>query len=121
MSLKIALLIAGSAGFFGILIGYYLRLIISLGKKGSMELKTKQIMIAAKEEARRTTTEAEKLPLAGMEALKEKEKQTEGELKKTEERLIKKEELLDNRQQDIDKEVEGIKEKIEEIKKIRER
>ena len=48
MSLKIVLLISAGAGLLGILIGYYLRLIISLGKRGSMELEIKQMMIVAK-------------------------------------------------------------------------
>ena len=41
-------------------VGYYLRLIISLGQKGSMELEIKQIMLAAKEDAQKITDEAKK-------------------------------------------------------------
>ncbi|MBX4216118.1 Rnase Y domain-containing protein, partial [Candidatus Parcubacteria bacterium] len=121
MSLKIVLLIAASAGVLGILIGWFLRLIISLGKRGSMELEIKQMMIAAKEQAQKITAEAEKIALGKLDEIKEKEEKKEAEHKRTEERLIKKEELLDKRQLDIDKEVENIKEKIEEIKKIREK
>ena len=121
MSLKIVLLIAGSAGAVGMLLGWFLRLIISLGKRGSMELEIKQMMIAAKGEAQKITVEAEKNALARLEEVKEEEKKKEAELKRTEERLIKKEELLDKRQLDIDKEVESLKQKVEEIKKIRER
>lgn len=121
MDLKIVIALAGIAGLLGILIGWFLRLIISLGKKGSMELEIKQMMIAAKEEAARIVDEAKETANALLEDLKQKEEQKEAEHKRTEERLIKKEELLDGRQQDIDKEVEGIKEKIEEIKKIREK
>ncbi|MEK7115341.1 MAG: ribonuclease Y [Patescibacteria group bacterium] len=121
MSLKIVLLISAGAGLLGILIGYYLRLIISLGKRGSMELEIKQMMIVAKEEANKITDQANKKATLQTEQLKLEEKKKESELKRTEERLIKKEGLLDNRQGDIDKEVEGIKQKIEEIKKIREK
>ena len=60
MSLKIVLLIAAGAGLAGILIGYYLRLIISLDKRGSMELEIKQIMLAAKEDAQKILDGAKK-------------------------------------------------------------
>jgi ribonucrease Y len=120
MSLKIVIVLIGIAGLIGIGLGYFLRWIISLGKRGSLELEVKQMMIDAREEAKRITDEAEKkavqsadIRLAGL-----KEKETE--LKQNEHRLIKKEELLDNRQIDIDKEVEEIKKKVEEIRQIRE-
>jgi ribonuclease Y len=102
-------------------IGYYLRLIISLGQKGSMELEIKQIMLAAKEDAQKVIDAAKK---KGEEHLNEVNKETkvkEEEWKQTEHRLIKKDELLDARQAEIDKEVEKIKVKVEEIKKIKER
>jgi len=114
-------MIAGAAGLLGILLGWFLRLIVSLGKRGSMELEIKQMMIAAKEEAAKIVNEGSAAVAVKMEELKEEEKRKESESKKTEERLIKKEELLDKRQQDIDKEVEDIKSKIEDIKKIREK
>lgn len=121
MSLEFLIFAAVSIGVVGVLLGYYLRLIISLGKRGSMELEIKQMMIAAKEEASKITEEAVEKANLRLEELKEEEKKTEAELKKTEERLIKKEELLDQRQLDIDREAEHIKQSAEEIKKIRER
>jgi ribonuclease Y len=121
MSLKIALLFVTLAASAGIAFGYFLRWIISLGKKGSVELDIKQMMLEAKEESTRIVTEAEG---KGEEILREARKdfkEREDKIKKTEERLIKKEDLLDKRQTDIDKEVENIKEKIEEIRSIREK
>ena len=59
MSLKIVVLIAGLVGLVGAAIGYYLRLIISLGKRGSMELEIKSMMLQAKEEAKKIVLEAE--------------------------------------------------------------
>ena len=50
MSLKIVALLATVVGIAGIAIGYYLRLIISLGKRGSMELEIKEMMFKAKED-----------------------------------------------------------------------
>ncbi len=102
-------------------VGYYLRLIISMGKKGSMELEIKQIMLAAKEDAQKIIDEAKKKAESHLDEVNKETKKKEEEWKQTENRLIKKEELLDNRQVEIDKEVESIKTKVEEIKKIRER
>jgi ribonuclease Y len=105
----------------GIGVGYYLRIIISQGKRMGIELEIKQMLIGAKEEAQRITDEAKKKYEESTHELKEKEKEKETEFKQTEMRLIKKEELLDARQVEIDKEVESIKIKVEEIKKIREK
>lgn len=112
---------AGAALLVGVGVGYYLRLIISLGKKGSMELEIKQMMIAAKEDAQKIVDEGKKKAEERLKELHEEEKGKEHEWKRTEERLIKKEELLDVRQRDIDKEAEALKLKVEEIKKIKDR
>ncbi len=117
----IEILLAGAALLVGVGIGYYLRLIISLGKKGSMELEIKQMMIGAKEEAQKIVEEGKKKAESRTAELHEEEKKKEVEWKQTETRLIKKEELLDARQVEIDKEVENIKIKVEEVKKIKER
>ena len=105
----------------GVGVGYYLRLIVSLGKKGSMELEIKQIMLAAKEDAQKVIDEAKKKGEKHLEEVNKETKQKEEEWKHTENRLIKKDELLDARQTEIDREVEKIKSKVEEIKKIKER
>jgi ribonuclease Y len=117
--LTLIIILAGVAG--GIGIGYYLRIIISQGKRGGMELEIKQMMVGAKEEAQRILDESKKKADDKAEELKEEEKKKEAEYKKTEERLIKKEELLDARQVEIDKEVENIKLKAEDLKKVREK
>ena len=121
MSLKIAFLIAVFAGCIGILIGYLLRILISLGKKGSVELEIKRILSDAQEEAKRVTAEAEKKSIDTLREVRAEIKEKEEKSKKTEDRLIKKEELLDKRQVDIDAEVENLKLKIVEIKGIRDR
>jgi len=105
----------------GVGVGYYLRLIISLGQKGSMELEIKQIILGAKEDAQKIIDEAKKKAEEQVNEQKKEEKRKEEEWRHTEHRLIKKEELLDSRQSEIDREVENIKLKIEEIKKIKER
>ncbi|MFA6338549.1 MAG: ribonuclease Y [Candidatus Paceibacterota bacterium] len=121
MSLKIAFLLVGLAGAVGIFVGYFLRLIISLGKKGSMELEIKQMMLEAKEQAKKITFEAETKAEQTLRQIREEAKEREEKIKRTEDRLIKKEEFLDKRQVDIDKDTENIKTKIIEVKEIKER
>lgn len=121
MSTKIVLLLAGVAGLVGIALGYFLRLIISLGKRGSMELGIKGMMLQAKEEAKKIVLEAENKAVETLKDIKAEAKAKEDAAKVVEARLIKKEDLLDQRQIDIDKEVESLKKKVIEIKDIRER
>ncbi len=120
MSLKIVLFLAG-CGLVGIAIGYFLRLIISLGKKGSVELEIRRMMLEAEEKAKKTVIEAETKSVEIMKEIKEETRQKEEKFRTTEDRLIKKESLLDQRQTDIDKEVENIKQKAVEIREIKER
>ncbi len=121
MSLKLAFLLALLAASAGIGLGYLLRLIIALGKKGSMELDIKQMELKAHEDAQDIVSKAE--TRAG-EIIKKAEdiiNEREDRAKKNEDRLIKKEEFLDNRQVEIDKEVEYVKNKVAEIKTIRDK
>jgi len=119
-SLKLIALFLSIAGIVGVALGYYLRLIISLGKKGSMELEIKEMLLGAKEESKKIVAEAEtkahQIVEEGKKEIKEKEEKTS----QVEARLIKKEELLDKRQTDLDKEVELVKTRVAEIKSIRE-
>lgn len=121
MSLTTIILIGAATLLLGVGIGYYLRLIIALGKRRSIEIDIKQMMVGAKEEAQRITDEAKKQSEAKLAELKEEEKKKEVEYKETEKRLIKKDEFLDLRQMEVNKEVENIKAKVEEVKKIQER
>ena len=120
MSFKIVLALLSGASVIGVLLGYYLRVIISLGKKGSMELELKQMELSAKNREKEIINEAEEKAEKILSEARLEIKEKEEKNKKTEDRLIKKEEFLDNRQLDIDKEVENIKNKVLEIKKIRE-
>ncbi|MEK7071389.1 MAG: ribonuclease Y [Patescibacteria group bacterium] len=115
------MLIGAGVLLLGVLLGYYLRLIIALGKRRSIEIDIKQMMVGAKEEAQKIVDEAKKTSETKLTDLKEEEKKKEIEFKETEKRLIKKDEFLDARQVEIDKEVENIKLKVEEVKKIQEK
>jgi ribonucrease Y len=121
MSLKLALLLALLAASAGIGFGYLLRLVISFGKRSSMELDIKQMELRAQEEAQEIISiaenKAEEMIRKSELVLQEREERA----KKTEDRLVKKEEFLDKRQVDIDEEVEYIKKKAEEIRNIREK
>ena len=121
MSLKLVFLLLGAAGILGAGLGYYIRFLISLGKRGSMELQVKEMMLRAEEERKkilaRAEGEAEKFLKEARVEIKAREEKSQ----KTEERLIKKEEMLDKRQVDIDKEVEEMKARIAEIKRVKER
>ncbi|KKU66909.1 MAG: Ribonuclease Y [Parcubacteria group bacterium GW2011_GWA2_47_16] len=121
MSLKIVVLLASLVGIVGVVLGYYLRLIISLGKRGSMELEIKEMMLKAREEAKKITEGAEAKANEALATARSEMKEREEKLKKSEERIIKKEDTLDQRQTDIDKEVENIKVKIAEVKTVKEK
>lgn len=121
MSLKLVFILLAVAGLSGVAFGYFLRWIVSLGKRGSMELEIKKMVLSAKEQAQKIIEEADKKAAQTIEEIKKEEKEKELQYKKTEERLVKKEALLDNRQTDIDHEVEHLKRKAEEIKEIREK
>ena len=122
MSITLTTILLGAGALLlGAGIGYYLRLIIALGKRRSIEIDIKQMMVAAKEEARKITEEAKGKVEGKLAEIKEEEKKIEQEFKETEKRLIKKDELLDARQAEINKEAENIKLKVEEIKRIQEK
>ncbi len=114
------LLIAGTGTLAGIVFGYFLRWIITLGQKGSMELKMKQTLLETKDEAQKIVDRADEQAEQILKEIKDKEREKEGEAKKREERLIHKDELLDKRQQDIDREAEQLKRQNEELKQAKE-
>ncbi len=120
MSLKLVALLLSASSLISLGLGYYLRLIISLGKKGSMELDIKQMMLEAKDREKKIIDEAEKKAEDLLKVARVEIKQKEEDNKKTEDRLVKKDELLDHRQTEIDKEVEEIKKRIQEVRAIRE-
>lgn len=120
MSLKIVFTLLALSGVIGIGVGYFLRLIISLGKKGSMELEIRQMMLDAEEKAKKVIADAEKRGEEKVEQLTTEYKEKERDLKATEERLVRKEELLDNRQINLDSEQESLNKKSEDLQAARE-
>lgn len=121
MSLKLALLLALLAASAGIGFGYLLRLLISLGRKGSMELDIRQMEIRTREEAKQILDEAEKKAESFLLKTQSEIREREARLKASEDRVIKKEEFLDKRQADIDHEAEQVKARTAEVKLLKER
>lgn len=121
MSLKIVVLIASLVGLVGAAIGYYLRLIISLGQKGSLELEVRQMMLSAEEKAKKLIIEAETKSVEIMGEAKKDAKEKEEKFKSMEDRLVKKDSLLDQRQIDLDKEKENLKLKVAEVKEVKDK
>lgn len=121
MSLKLVLVLLALSGLVGIAFGYFLRWIISLGKRGSMELEIKQMKLDAQGTAKKIIEEAEREAKEKSETLSNEYKERERDLKATEERLVRKEEMVDQRQQNIDSENESLKEKASELAKLKEK
>ena len=113
-TLIIIAIIAVSALLIGIAIGWFLRFIIALGQKGSMELEIKEMMLEAREEVERITQEAHDEADSVIKDAKKEATLIKEKLSKTEERLINKENILDKRQFDLDE----LKEKLEEQEAI---
>ncbi|MEX0910126.1 MAG: ribonuclease Y [Candidatus Paceibacterota bacterium] len=95
----------------GIAAGYFLRLLVSLGKKGSMELEVKQILLNAREEAKNIIADAQRRADETRERAFQEVQDLEKKGLLTENRLIKREELLDKRQISLDIEIAELKEK----------
>ncbi len=119
METQIVLLLLGVTLVIGVSFGYFLRWIISMGKRGSMELKIKQMMLEARDEAKKIVSESEKKAEEILEESRKEIKEKEKQLKKLEDRFIKKEEFIDQRQMDLNKEEDVIKKKLAEAEKVR--
>ena len=111
MSVKIALILMALSGIIGIGFGYFLRWIISLGKRGSMELQIKQMTLEAEVKAKKIIEEAQKETQEKARQMTGEFKERERDLKQTEERLVRKEEMLDKRQSNLDSEQETLAKK----------
>ncbi len=119
MDLKLVAFLLAAAGLVGIALGYFLRYLVSLGQRGSVELEIKRKLLEAQEEANRIIENADKKADEQLEDAQKEVEELQEKHKKTEERLIKKEEFLDKRQADIDHAGEELKEKIEEVTVLR--
>lgn len=119
MSIKIVLILLALSGLAGIALGYVLRLLIALGRRGSLELEVKQKLLEAKEKASRIISEAEDkadlIEAEGREPLRERE----GKLELYTERLVKREAFLDEREHTLVEKVEQVENRENETAKLK--
>ena len=115
MSIKIVLLLLALSGVAGIAIGYFLRMLILLGKRGSMEIQIRKMMLDAEEKAKHVIEAAEVTAKDRENKLADEHKERAQELRQTEERLVRKEEMLDKRQGTIDSEIVNLEKKNAEL------
>lgn len=119
MSLKIILILLALSGVGGIAFGYVLRVLIGLATRGSIELDTKQKLLAAKEAAAKIITDAEyRAEVLETERLAPVEEREE-KLSTREERLAAREEFLDSRQRDLDAKEDEVKEREEDADEVK--
>jgi len=120
MSLLTLLGVVIASVAIGAVLGYFLRHLIVLQRKSSIELKIKQLLIDAKAKAQSTLEEASKKSEILIEKAKEEERSTISQARKLEERIAHKEELLEKRRVETEKDSKKIENKTEEIKRIQE-
>jgi ribonuclease Y len=115
----IAILYAIAAGCAGIIAGYFLRIIYALGQKGSIEVRIKEMLGAARLEADEIRASAEKEAAEVIKQVRMETKEKEEGLRKVEERLVSKENTLDRRHAELEQQLSHVQHKIEEVKDIK--
>lgn len=121
MSLKILLLLLGSSTLIGAVVGYFFRLYFAQAKKNSIEIEVKQLLLNAREDAKKITAAAEDEAKQKLAAIESDIKEKEEKVVRAEDRVFKREEAVDKKQAELDQEIEGVKSRIEEVKAIKER
>jgi ribonucrease Y len=113
MSTQLIIILLAGAGVAGIAVGYMLRMLILLGKKGSMENQLRTMQLDAEEKAKHIIEAAEEEARKRAEEEAASHKERKEELKQLEERLVRKEELLDTRQTNLDADQSTLEKKNE--------
>jgi len=121
MDIKTVFILLGATGLGGLAFGYFLRWLVSLGKKSSTELKLKQMLLSAKEESQKIIEAADTKASKFLEEAKKEAKEKEVQFKDIQARLLKKEEMLDKRKMDIDSSETNLKKQVENIALERQR
>src|SRR3990167_4741876 len=121
MSLKLLFVLLALAALGGAVLGFVLRWLLVLARKGSIEIEVRQRLLDADVEAQRITEEAdtkakEVVALAEASVADKTEKIT-----RAEERVFKREEALDKKQDELEQEITAVKAKIEDVRAIKER
>jgi ribonuclease Y len=111
----------GLAALGGAALGYVLRWLLVLARKGSIEIEVKQIMLDAQVQAQKITEEADTKAKEVVAAAEASVAEKTEKVARAEERVFKREEALDKKQGELDQEIQAVKGKIEEIRGIKER
>ncbi|MBX9765447.1 hypothetical protein K2X83_02285, partial [Patescibacteria group bacterium] len=98
MSTLTVVLLLAAAVVVGIAAGYFLRLLVALGQKGSAEIQVKQKLLEAREQAKNILSEGEKQAAQLEVALRDEFRVKEEALVAKEKRVGEKESYLDKRQ-----------------------
>ena len=117
MNLTKVFLLAGFSGLGGLAIGYFFHMLLSLQKKNSADLKTKQLLLEAKDKAQSVTEEAAKKAQAILDSAKQEEKNSLIQTRKIEERILQREESLEKQRLSVDQANAEIRDGIEKLKK----
>ncbi len=121
MSLKLLFTLLALAALGGLALGYVLRWLLVLARKGSIEIEVKQIVLDAQVQAQKITeeadTKAKEVVVLAEASVAEKTQM----VARAEERVFKREEALDKKQGELDQEIQAVKGKIEEVRTIKER
>ena len=120
MNLTKVFLLAGFSGLGGLAIGYFFHMLLSLQKKNSADLKTKQLLLEAKDKAQSVTEEAAKKAQAILDSAKQEEKNSLIQTRKIEERILQREESLEKQRLSVDQANAEIRDGIEKLKKKKE-
>jgi ribonucrease Y len=117
----ISIFVAGGALLAGSGLGYFIRHLITLGKKGSIDLEIKEAQLKAKEDASEIIIAAEK---KAAEIIAEKTahlKEKEAEAKVAQEKIVKKEEAVEKKQAELEAETATLREKALAVKQLQEK
>lgn len=103
------------------MLGYVLRWLLVLARKGSIELEVRRILLDANEQAQKITEEADQKAKEVVSAAEATLTEKEEKITRAEERVFKREEALDKSRAELEQEVAAVKAKIEDVRAIKER
>lgn len=114
MPLSLALLAVSAAALVGAILGWFLRMLVTLGRRGSVELEIKEMMLAAREAAERVAAEGERESETLL-------REARAEAKKVAERIAEREDRVASREASTDRQREDLDQRASELEAREER
>lgn len=102
MPLSIAILAISAAALVGAIVGWFFRMLVTLGRRGSVELEIKEMMLAAREAAERVVGEGERVAQETVREAREEAKKIDDRVAEREARLAEREASTDRQREDLD-------------------